>query len=229
MTQGTLTREWDIYLTQLREDAHLLLAWGHADARSKLPTARDEYDLTGFLSDAMDRRIDNPLTPERFSRYSVHNERPISPKNESGKDRLRLDIQIELCGVRPKRCYTFEVKRLRDDAKASSSDSLAHYLGDNGVGRFVAGKYDRESGEAAMLGCIQARTPEFWLELIARAFEDDTGSGQGRFNIVEGFQRCSIISELSDEASTIHRRANGSTIRLLHVFVGCNTVTNESG
>jgi len=221
MSQGTLAGEWDDYLTVLREDAHLLLAWGYADARTKLPTARDEYDLTGFLADAMDSRINNPLTPDRFSLYSVHNERPITSKTESGKDRTKLDIQIERCGVRPKRSYTFEAKRLRDDTKASPSNSLAHYLGDDGVGRFVAGKYEGETVEAAMLGCIQARNPEFWLEIIGSAFADDAASRQSKFNIVEAFRRCSIIPELPDEASTIHRRARGSTIRLLHILLVC--------
>ena len=221
MNNGTLTGEWDDYLTVIREDAHLLLAWGYTDSRSKFPTARDEYDLTGFLADAMDARIDNPETPERFSLYSVHNERPISSKSECGKDRPKLDIQIERCGIRPKPSYTFEAKRLRDDTKASPSDSLSQYLGDDGVGRFVAGKYEGESVEAAMLGLIQAHPPEFWLERIGRAFEDDVASGRGRFKIVEGFQRCLVIAELPDEASTVHLRIGGSRIRLLHLFLCC--------
>jgi len=221
MSQGTLVGEWDDYLTVLREDAHFLLAWGHADARSKLPTARDEYDITGFLADAMDRRINNPLTPERFLLYSVHNERPISPNAEVGKARPKLDIQIERCGVRPKRYYTFEAKRLRQDANASAADSLSHYLGDEGVGRFVAGKYEGEGIEAAMLGCVQAHNTEFWLELLTRAFAEDVSSRRNRLDIVEQFQRCHIIAELPDEASSVHRRDSGSTIRLLHILLEC--------
>jgi hypothetical protein len=221
MTQRTLTGKWDPYLIELREDAHLLLAWGYADARSKLLTARDEYDLTGFLADAMDSRINNPQTPERFSFYSVHNERPIGPKNEQGKDRPKLDIQIERCGIRPKPSYTFEAKRLRDDAKASPSSCLAHYLGDDGVGRFVAGRYEGKSIEAAMLGCIQAHNAAFWMGRITQQFEADARSGERRFNILEEFQRCSIILELPDEGFTVHLRPDGSKIRLLHIFIDC--------
>ena len=221
MNHGSLTGEWDEYLMVLREDAHLIVAWGYADARSKLSTARDEYDLTSFLADAMNERINNPLTPDRFLLYSVHSERPIRPRGELGKDRPKLDIQIERCGVRPKRYYTFEVKRLRDDAKASPSDSLIHYLGSDGIGRFVTGKYEAGSIEAAMLGFIQAHTPEFWLKLLQRAFEDDAASGQNRFNLVEAFRRCSIISEIQDEASTMHRRTSGSVIRILHILLSC--------
>jgi hypothetical protein len=169
----------------------------------------------------MDSRINNPLTPERFALYSVHNERPISPKAELGKDRPKLDIQIERCGVRPKPSYTFEAKRLRDDARTSPSVCLAHYLGDDGVGRFVSGKYEGKSIEAAMLGCIQAHNAAFWMGRIAQAFEADAASGEGRFNILEGFQRCSIILELLDEGTTVHLRLDGSKIRLLHIFIDC--------
>jgi hypothetical protein len=221
MSLGILSAEWDEYLATLREDAHLLLAWAYADARSMLPTARDEYDITGFLAEAMDRCINNPLTPERFSLYSVHNERPISPRSELGKDRPKLDIQIERCGARPKRYYTFEAKRLRDDERATASNSLAKYLGDDGVGRFVAERYVRDSIEAAMLGCIQGHSPEFWLKLLEKAFAEDAASEHGRLNVVEGFKRCSIVVELPDEGSTIHRRASGSLIRLLHILISC--------
>jgi hypothetical protein len=221
MIQGSLSREWDVYLTTLREDAHLLLAWGHADARRQLAAARDEYDITGFLADAMDRRINHPLTHERFSLYSVHNERPVSPHDEAGKARPKLDLQIELCGVRPKRCYTFEAKRLRDDQKAAASDSVSHYIGAEGVGRFVAGRYEGDRIEAAMIGCIQARDASFWLQLFTTAFAEDAASGRNSLKIVQQLQRCRVIDELPEEASSIHGRVGGSAIRLLHVFLLC--------
>lgn len=220
MNQSTLTGKWDDYVSALREDAHLLLAWSYADARPNLRAARDEYDLTGMLADAMEARINNPLTPERFSLYSVHNERPISPTAELGKDRPKLDIQIERCGIRPKIGYTFEAKRLRDDQKANPSSCVAHYLGDDGVGRFVTGKYEKGNSEAAMLGCFQAHKAEFWINRIARAFADDVIE-KGRFNIVKAFQSCTIVQELPYEGSTLHRRANGATIRLFHIFLDC--------
>ena len=82
MSQAALAKEWDDYLAVLREDAHLLLAWGYSDMRSDLPGAMDEYEITGLLAAAMDRRINDPITPERFTLYSIHNERPISPNAE---------------------------------------------------------------------------------------------------------------------------------------------------
>ena len=221
MSQAALAKEWDDYLVVLREDAHLLLAWGYSDTRSDISTASDEYDITGLLATAMDRRINDPITPERFTLYSIHNERPISPNDERGKKRPKLDIQIECCGVRPKRYYTFEAKRLRDDDRASAADSRRHYLGEEGVGRFVADYYEAENVEAAMLGCIQARNAEYWLDVFSQAFAKDVASGGNSLKVVDQFRICSIIAEIPDEASTVHRRTSGSTIRLLHILLNC--------
>jgi hypothetical protein len=221
MTTASLSEEWDDYLAVLREDAHQLLAWSYSDTRAALVSARDEYDMTGLLSSAMHERINSPHTPERFTFYSVHNERPISPAGELGKARPKLDIQIERCGVRPKRFYTVEAKRLRDDEKASVVATLSHYFGADGVGRFVSGRYEADGIEAAMLGCIQAHNAAFWFERFEATFASDATSGRDEFKLAEPFRRCSVISDLPDEASTLHRRADGSRIRLMHVVLDC--------
>jgi hypothetical protein len=220
MTQ-TLAAEWDDYIAVLREDAHQLLAWSYADTRTALSKSRDEYDMTGLLANAMHERINDPETPDRFTFYSVHNERPIGPTGEQGKDRPKLDIQIERCGIRPKKFYTVEAKRLRDDEKASRAASIAHYFGEDGVGRFVSGRYEADNIEAAMLGCIQAHNAHFWFQQIEKTFADDIISGRNKFNVIERFRPYSVIDEIADEASTIHRRLNGSSIRLLHILLDC--------
>jgi hypothetical protein len=221
MTRQSLTQEWDDYLVVLREDAHQLLAWSYADTRSALSSARDEYDMTGLLASAMHERINSPHTPERFTLYSVHNERPISPAGELGKTRPKLDVQIEMCGIRPKRFYTFEAKRLRDDERSSAAATLTHYFGADGVGRFVSGRYEVGSFEAAMVGCVQAHSAAFWFERFEATFASDVSSGRDEFKLVDRFQRCSVIPELTDEASTSHRRVNGSKITLMHIALDC--------
>ncbi len=220
MIREGLTAEWDDYLVVLREDAHQLLAWGYADARTKLPTARDEYDLTGLISEAMDRRTNDPRTPERFSLYSVRPEHPFSPGSERGKDRPKLDIQIERSG-RPKRYFTFEAKRLRDDSRASVSDSLDHYLGKEGVGRFLQGYYAAESREAAMVGCVQAHDPVFWLDRIGKAFTGDRTSGKNSFHLLEDFRCAQVIPDITYEAVTVHERSTLPPLRLHQIFLDC--------
>jgi len=221
MMHGNLTAEWELYLAVLREDAHQLLAWGYADTRSQLTTARDEYDLTGLIAQAMDNRTNDPGTPERFSFYSVRPEHPFSPCGERGKDRPRLDIQIERTGDRPKRYFTFEAKRLRDDRQASVSDSLNHYLGADGVGRFVEGYYATESTEAAMLGCVQAHDPPFWLDRVAQAFADDRSPASNKFRLLDDFHREQVIPDIPDEAVSIHERTPLPPLRLYQIFLDC--------
>ncbi len=220
MMREGLTAEWDDYLAVLREDAHQLLAWGYADTRAELPTARDEYDLMGLIAQAMDRRTNDPRTPERFSLYSVRPEHPFSPCGERGKDRRKLDIQIERSG-RPKRYFTFEAKRLRDDTRASVSASLAHYLGEEGVGRFVGGYYATESTEAAMVGCVQAHNPTFWFDRVEKAFAEDRASGKNVFRLREDFRREPVIPDIPDEAVTVHERNALPPLRLYQVFLDC--------
>jgi hypothetical protein len=203
MIRGSLSRVWDDYLAVLREDAHQLIAWSYSDTRDKLAAARDEYDITGLIASAMHDRINSPQTPERFTFYSVHNERPISPGGELGKARPKLDIQIERCGIRPKRFYTIEAKRLRDDVRASVTATLNHYFGAEGVGRFVSGRYEGDGSEAAMLGCIQAHDAAFWFQHFKASLEAD------------------VIPDLPDEATTVHQRMDGTRIRLMHLVLNC--------
>jgi hypothetical protein len=216
---GVLSEEWDDYILALREDAHILIAWGYMDTVAMLPSTRDEYDMTGLLADAMNRRIEDPLTPDRFAYYSVHNERPISPLGERGKRRPKLDIQIELCGTKPKRRYTFEAKRLRDDASAPASNSLDHYFGGEGVGRFIANRYPTEGREAAMVGFVEAHDVGFWTQRFERAFADEPRTGRYGLNVIVGFQPISVVKELPYEGLSLHRRDDGSTMRLLQIFL----------
>ena len=222
MRSERLSTEWDDYLVVLQEDAHQLLAWGYVDARRQLPLARDEYDMTGLIADAIERRINDPRTPERYTVYSVHNERPVSPGSELGKYRPKLDIQIEWCARRPKRYFAFEAKRLRDDALARAADTLLKYLGDEGVGRFLAARYAADSSEAAMLGLVQAHDAQFWFERIGEAFVQDKASGKNEFCLMEQLRWERVVTDLPDEAGSTHKRAGHDPIHLFHIFLDRN-------
>lgn len=221
MTPTTLSSEWNDYVLELRQDAHQLLAWGYSDARVRLTTAKDEYEMTGLLAEAMEERIDSPKTPERFMYYAVHNEAPTSPAGELGKKRPKLDIRIERCGVRPKAHFTFEAKRLRDDPKCGSSETMRKYLGTEGVLRFITGRYARESIEAAMLGCIQAHDANFWFEQLGSAFDSDTENGGPLYAVTEDLRRITVIPDLADESVSGHSRTRSTPIRIFHLFIDC--------
>lgn len=223
MTNSSLAPEWDDYLVALREDAHQLLAWAYADVRRLLTTANDEYEMTGFLRDGMDARINSPLTPDRFLMYAVHNEKPTSPAGELGKNRPKLDLQIERCGARPKRFFTFEAKRLRDDAASSVTDTMREYLGTRGIGRFVSRHYAPESLEAAMLGCVQAHNAEFWFDRVDVAFRADALKGGLLFAAMAPLKSANVIEDLPDERVSVHSRLDDVPIQIFHLFIDCRT------
>jgi len=221
MNGANLTREWDDYLVELREDAHQLLAWSYSDTRSRLATARDEYEMTGLLAEGMDARINSPETAERFMLYSVHNEKPTSPKGQLGKKRPKLDIQIERCGIRPKPYFTFEAKRLRDDTNCSVNDTLREYLGVEGLIRFVSARYAFESVEAAMLGCMQAHDAKFWFDQVGNAFETDEKNGGALYAAISKLQQATVIKDLPNERVSLHARSSGVSIQIFHLFIDC--------
>lgn len=215
---GTLATEWDDYVVELREDAHQLLAWSYADTRAQLATAKDEYEMTGALAEGMDARIDSPQTPDRFLLYSIHNEKPTSPTGQLGKKRPRLDIQIARNGVRPRPHFTFEAKRLRDDASASVADTMRHYLGVEGISRFLRGHYVPDSAESAMLGCIQARDADFWFDQVATAFDKDATQGGRLYASVGTLRIAKVVQELPDERVSLHQR-EATSIQIFHLFI----------
>ena len=222
MNIAGLTPEWDCYIEKLREDAHQLLAWSYADTRLKLAQAKDEYEMTGLLAVGMEARINSPQTPERFILYAVHNEKPTSPSGEVGKKRPKLDIQIERCGVRPKRYFTFEAKRLRDDAGSNVSDTMRQYLGVDGILRFIQDYYVPESKEAAMLGCIQAHDAEFWFGQVSSAFDSDALGRSHRYALIKHLQPANVIADFPDEHVSVHTRKSGISLRLFHLFIDCS-------
>ncbi len=75
-----------------------------------------------------------------------------------GKARPRVDIKIEHVsyGKRPRLC--FEAKRLN----SATGHTLKKYLGSDGLGCFLTGKYPATHGEAGMLGYVQSGETDEW-------------------------------------------------------------------
>jgi len=54
------TTSWNTYDQSFREDAHQLLAWGYQDARRLITPDREETEITGFIAEAIEARLDSP-------------------------------------------------------------------------------------------------------------------------------------------------------------------------
>src|SRR5258708_3524879 len=128
---------WDAYEQSFREDAHQLLAWGYQDARQLITPDREETEITGFITEAIQARLSSSEIDERFGRYSLKDDNPVPGEGRTGKRRLKIDIIIE-SSFRPRHkqrpWYTFEAKRL-----CRPSHPIGNYTGEQGILRFIRG------------------------------------------------------------------------------------------
>src|SRR4051794_24527340 len=107
---------WSSYEQSFREDAHQLLAWGYQDSRHRISSELEEPDITGFIVEAIEVRLNAPDIDERFDRYCIKEDNPAPGEGRTGKRRRRMDVIVECTHrprpkVRPK--FIFEAKRLR--------------------------------------------------------------------------------------------------------------------
>ena len=98
---------------------------------------------------------------------------------------------------------------------------MRQYLGDDGIRRFVIGRYAQESIEAAMLGCIQAHDAEFWFDQVSNAFDSDTSNGGPMLALVSPLRHANVIVDFPDERVSVHARESGDSIRIYHLFIDC--------
>ncbi len=217
MSSGTLTANWAVYLETFREHAHRLLAWAYDDIRSQVTSDTTEPVITGLLARAMKSRLDyHPDTPDTYLNYTIGDQEPVSPKGELGNDRLKLDLSVVRSGIRPRLSYVFEAKRLR-----TSGYPIGKYTGGGGMGDFIACRYGEENPEAAMVALYQNRDACYWKDELKRVIAEDLESASGSLKTTGQVHEVGVIAQLTDELLTEHKRQNGTSIRLYHIFLDC--------
>jgi len=159
----------DAYNNKFRQDAHQLVAWGYKDALSQIYSDLVEEEITGLIVEAIEKRLDDPYTPERFERYSIDEEKPIAVEGRKGKRRRRLDLVVVSGHFRPRPKYIFEAKRLRKNGYP-----IGKYVGEGGLQCFVQGVYASEHPEAAMIGYLQSDNAIYWETELNRSFKDSS-------------------------------------------------------
>jgi hypothetical protein len=204
---------WDCYNDSFRRDAHQLLAWGYEDARHKITSDSEETEITGFIAEAIQSKLDSLDIPKRFARYGVSEDKPITGENRTGKRRRRIDIIIEYHQHGPNPKYVFEAKRL-----CKPNQKMRDYCGKEGLLRFVDGRYAAEFPEVAMVGYMQSHTLQYWTDKLQRAFDNDT---ENKLRIEETFCKISVIISLSSEWVSKHKRVKKSSITIHHIFLDC--------
>ncbi|MCB1032820.1 MAG: hypothetical protein KDD47_03185 [Acidobacteria bacterium] len=124
---------------------------------------KQEPVITGELVREMRGYLESgPDAPDWATHYSIHDDPPLNAGGRQGKSRFRVDIEFERVGTGPRPRLQFEAKRLN----SSTNHTVAGYLGVDGLGCFLSGRYPLTHGEAGMLGYVQSETEESWAEQI---------------------------------------------------------------
>lgn len=150
------------FLTQL----HRLIELGYLQIGKEDYSDTDEETISGDICEAIEEILDD-RQESWMTFYEVHNERPVQQKGRSknvrtreGKRRQKIDIEVASAEASPRLRFAFEAKLLCD------SKSVSAYVGDSGLGCFVNGEYAESDRSAGMLGFIQTRTREEWVQKI---------------------------------------------------------------
>jgi hypothetical protein len=125
----------------------------------------DEVAITGVLVRELNAIVQSPRAPTRGFLLSIHDDPPIDAGVKTGKRRPRVDIQIEKVSPGPRIRFSFEAKRLRKD----SPSSRAEYIGEDGLGCFVSGRYAAHVPWGGMLGYVESGGMKDWIMSVGDA------------------------------------------------------------
>jgi hypothetical protein len=145
---------------------HTLLALGYAMLTPTEFIYAEEEHITGELVAAIEDVLDS-APPVWAGPFSVHEEPRERHQSRKGKGRKRLDIRLDSSEVTPRARLRFEAKRL------GPHHGTSVYLGDEGIQRFLDGRYARHDPIAGMLGYVQAGDPGDWAIKMERAMDKD--------------------------------------------------------
>ena len=194
-----------------RIKAHILISWGYSGALGRIKhNSHEETTITDYIAEAIINRLRAMDCPVWCEDFSVMENRPVEMAGCEGKTRPQPDLIIE-GNMRGRPEYVFEAKRLKRDGFGSGK-----YLGQDGLGCFLAGKYAARYDEAAMLGYIQDDSPSAWKTAVQNKINEK----KILLNLVGPLQDVEIISDFPDEWKTVHHReVIGRPISIFHILL----------
>ncbi len=204
------------YVQALREHAHQLIAKGY-ERLDKADLGREkEPAITGELVREMRVFLESEeATEDWVTRYSIHDDPPTNDSGQRGSSRPRVDVELEclIPGKRPR--LRFEAKRLCSATKHTASK----YLGDDGLGCFLSGKYSTTHGEAGMLGYVQdasKRDETAWAKEVRSYLEDHQEELKARSPLWTGQAICPALAHTYVSR---HRLAADTDVVVHHILL----------
>lgn len=192
-----------------------MLAWGYADSRHRVRIAEEEPTITGFIAEAIQNRLDALDCPPWCDQIVIKDDPPIPGGGRTGRRRWRPDLIFEsVDGRKPRPKYYFEAKRLR------KLQSINDYVGEDGLGCFLSGRYAPESDEAGMLGYVQCDDVSTWVERLQLAIGQDS-QDKNDFLLLSPQCQVQIVEAFPLEWMSKHGRQTRKSIFIHHILLDC--------
>src|ERR1700733_7829409 len=100
-----------IYRRNFVKQVHSLVAMGYARLNPTHFKKAQEPAITGELIRFIRETIDDRTSPPWVGRYSIHDDPPVNVRGLKGKNRPKVDIEIEKTGRGTHPRFQFEAKK----------------------------------------------------------------------------------------------------------------------
>lgn len=148
-----------------RERCLFLIIMGYQTIDVASMRSKEELAVTGHLATAIRKWFDSLDCPSWTNFYSLHEDEPCSTPEREGKNRFKPDLRFELTVKRPRTWFSLEAKWVGKEKE--SLGSKKGYLGQEGIGCFLSGKYPVENRQAGMLAYVYSDGTSHWEQKIA--------------------------------------------------------------
>ena len=190
---------------------HQVLSMGYERLDPRALAGHEEEDITGELTLAMQTALQDPGSPRWAKNFWTQEEIPVHGQGRLGKRRPRVDIQVMQHGVAKRPRFRFEAKRLHD------ARSRRAYLGHDGLGCYLEGRYAPDDKMAGMLGYVQQGTVEDHAAWLSETLRNDPKA----YCVAEWGQwaEAQVSATLSTYRSVHERVSPLPSIVLLHTLL----------
>jgi len=201
-----------LYELAFIQNCHRWLAAGYQRLDIRSLSAAPEPAITGELVCAMkDARLQRSA-PTWMIRMYVADDPPVNAPGRLGKQRRRVDIEFERSERGSTLHFHYEAKRLH------RSDSVAEYLGKEGLGMFIAGEYARDENVGGMLGYVQSEGTTEWMARLKAALTNE----RAKYSVTSesALEIAALLPELPQIHRSEHERlAVGRPILIFHTLL----------
>ncbi len=207
----------DAYRRTFVRQVHSLVALGYARLDRPSFQRAQEPAITGELVRLIRSVIDDRNSPTNSwaHRYAVHDDPPQNVRDLKGKERPRVDIEMELTqrGRHPR--FQFEAKKFPVNRK----DAVGEYVGDSGLGCFISGMYAETHNDAGMLAYVQNDKITDWIEKVRERLVKQRESCE----LIGDWEKAEFIKDIEHCFCSVHRRPRvGRPMTIYHTFLSIN-------